>query len=235
MNLAKKGTIISVKQIARRTVEVAIKVPEDFNFVAGQYIWLQIPVLKYPDPKGNTRMFSIGSSPNKKGELDLIIRVSKSGYNRSLVEIKPGDEIIFSGPYGPVKLPYDVSLPVVFVAGGTGVVPFLSMIRFSNETNSGHKITLVYINKSKQEAAYIDELKQIEQMDPNFKLSYIYGLLRESLLEKLLSSFFDKKVIWLVIGPQGFVDSVGKYLIKKDIPSQNIIFQQFYPNFPTKK
>ncbi len=71
MNLAKKGTIVSVKQIAKRTIEVAIKVPEDFNFIAGQYIWLMVPELKYPDPRGNTRMFSVASPPNRKGELEL--------------------------------------------------------------------------------------------------------------------------------------------------------------------
>ena len=59
VNLTKKGRIISVKRITKRTTHVAIKVPEDFSFIAGQYIWLMIPKLEYPDPKGNVRMFSI--------------------------------------------------------------------------------------------------------------------------------------------------------------------------------
>lgn len=235
MNLAKSGTIISVKKINVRTFEVAIKVSKDFNFVAGQYIWLQIPVLKYPDLKGNTRMFSISSSPNKKGELDLIFRSSSSGYKKTLIGMIPGTEVIFSGPYGSLRLSDDVSLPVVFIAGGVGVAPFLSIIRFSNEITSGHKMNLIYFNTNKQETAYLDELKQIEQTNPNFKLFCVYGLLRESVLEKLLGGFINKKVIWSVIGPQGFIDLVAKYLNKKGIPSQDIVFQQFYPNFPTKK
>lgn len=234
MNLSKKGTIISVKQIALRTIEVAIKVPEDFNFVAGQYIWLQIPVLKYPDSKGNTRMFSISSSPNKRGELNIIFRTSQSGYKKTLVKMILGDEIIFSGPYGQVELPYDASLPIVFIAGGTGVAPFLSMIRFSNEINSGHKIRLIYVNKNEQETIYLDELKKKEQINPNFELSCVYGLLRESTLKNLVDNFFNKKVIWFVIGPQVFVDLVGKYLTKKGIHLRDITFQQFYPNFKTK-
>ncbi len=235
MNLAKKETIIAVKQIALQTVEVAIKVPEDFNFVAGQYIWLQVPELKYPDPKGNTRMFSISSSPNKKGELDLIFRVTESGYNKTLVEMFPGSEVIFSGPYGPQKLPEDNSLPLVFFAGGVGVASFLSMIRFSTETKSGHNIVLIYACESEKEIVYLDELKQIEKENLNFKLFYTFSILKEDQLSKMISGYDSSKTLWSVIGPKSFVDFVGRYLSKLGIFSRNITFEQFYPNFSGKK
>ena len=184
MNLAKKGTIISIKQIAKRTVEAVIKVSEDFNFIAGQYIWLMVPKLKYPDPRGNTRMFSIASSPNLKGELNIIFRISGSGYKKTLVEMTPGEEIIFSGPYGHMMLPEDNSLPIVFMAGGVGIAPFLSMNRFSNETSSEHKITLIYANANREEAAYLNELTQTQGQNPNFKLITVFGKLSMETLKK---------------------------------------------------
>ncbi len=234
MNLTKKGTIISIKKVANRTVEAAIKVPEDFSFIAGQYIQLFIPKLKYPDVKDGTRMFSIASSPNKKGEVDLLFRMSDSGFKKTLIEMKPGDEITFSGPRGPMKLPEDNSLPIVLIAGGVGVSSFLSMIRFSNETHSGHKITLVYANANQQEAAYQDELAQIEKENPNFKLHNILGALKESRLKESINGNIIQKPLWAVIGPQGFVDFVSNYLIKKDIPLQDIFFEQFYPSISLK-
>jgi len=82
MNLARQGTIISVRQIAKQIIEATIKVPEDFSFFAGQYIWLAIPELTYPDPKGNTRMFSIASSPTHKGHITIIFRTGDSGYKK---------------------------------------------------------------------------------------------------------------------------------------------------------
>ena len=233
MNLAKKGTIISIKEIAKRTVEVAIKVPEDFNFIAGQYIWLMIPELKYPDKRGNTRMWSIASSPNRKGELDIIFRISESGYKKTLVEMTSGSEIIFSGPYGHMVLPEDLSLPVILIAGGVGVTPFLSTIRFSNETYSGHKITLVYVNNNKGEAVYLDELAQTEKDNPNFKLFSVLGSLRESQLKKSVNGHIKEKAIWAVAGPQGFVDFVGRYLNERGVPVQDIIFEEFYPHLFT--
>ena len=235
MNLAKKGTIVSIKEIAKRTIEVAIKVPEDFNFIAGQYIWLMIPELKYPDPKGNTRMFSIASSPNLKGELNIIFRISKSGYKKTLIEMVSGAEIVFSGPYGHMVLPEDNLLPIVFIAGGIGVTPFLSMIRFSTEINSGQKITLVYVNNSKEEAAYLDELAQIEKGNPNLKLINVFGKLRNGELKKYVNGHIESKSIWSVAGPQGFVDFVGKYLSGKGVSLRDIIFEEFYPILLLKK
>lgn len=232
MNLTKKGSLISAKEIAKRTIEAAIKVPEDFNFIAGQYIWLAIPELKYPDPRGNTRMFSIASSPTRKGELDIIFRSSKSGYKRTLVEMAQGAEILFSGPFGPMGLPEDNSLPVILVAGGVGVAPFLSMIRFSDETLSGHKITLIYSNANKQETAYLDELERIAEKNGNFKLFGSFGLLRESKLERFASGYTGQGAIWYVVGSSGFVNSVSAYLNKLGVPLKDIVFEQFYPHTP---
>lgn len=229
-NLARKGTIVSIKQIAKRTIQAAIKVAEDFNFIAGQYIWLQIPELIYPDPKGNTRIFSIASSPNKKGELDIIFRTSESGYKKTLVEMMPGTDVIFSGPYGPMALPKNNLLPVMLVAGGVGVAPFLSMIRFFNETSSGHEIALVYANDSKEEAVCIDELSKIEKKNPNFKLTILFGLLDTEVFRQLSNG----EAFWFVTGPKEFVDYVGNFLIKRRVPLKNMFFGQFYPSAPFK-
>ncbi len=234
MNLAKKGTIISIQQIAERTIRTAIKVPEDFNFIAGQYIWLAIPQLKYPDPRGNTRMFSIVSSPNKKGMVDIIFRTGQSGYKKTLMEMPPGAEILFSGPYGPLRLPEDTSVPIVFIAGGVGVAPFLSMIRFFGETHSGHTITLVYANMSEQEAAYLDELVRIEKGNPSFKLFGVFGLLREHQLNGSVGNYIGKRATWLVMGPRGLVNFVEKYLNKRGVPREDIVFEQFYPDLPLR-
>lgn len=225
MNQAKKGIIFSVTPIAEQTVEVVIKVPSDFEFRAGQYIWLMIPELKYPDPRGNTRMFSIASSPTDKGKLSIIFRISESGFKKTLIELTPRTEIIFSGPYGPLKLPENNSTPVIFVAGGVGVAPLLSMVRFSSETASAHKITLIYANASETKTAYLNELEQIEKSNPNFKLVKVFGQLDEKILEE----FTSQKVSWFVMGPRAFVEYTGNVLIKHGVPPENMFFEEFHP------
>lgn len=229
MNLAKTGTVSSVKQIAQRTLEVTLKVPEDFTFLAGQYIWLMIPELTYPDPRGNTRMFSIASSPSRKGEVTIVFRTSDSGYKKTLCEMAPGTELIFSGPYGHMVLPKDKTAPIVLIAGGVGITPFLSMIRFSTEVNSGHRIILIYANTNKSEAVYLSELNELEKKNPHFICSSIFGRLREIKLKKALNGSAKKRAIWSIAGPQGFVDFVAHYLNDQGIFAPDITFEELYP------
>ncbi len=229
MNLAKKGTIVSVKQIAKQTIEAAIEVPADFTFIAGQYIWLMIPELKYPDPRGNARMFSVASSPNKRGEIDIIFRMSGSGYKKTLAEMMPGEEVVFSGPYGSLTLPKDDSVPLVLIAGGVGVASFLSIVRFSEETRSGRKITLVYANPTENEAAYLDELRRIEQKNQNFKLFTLLGVPKGFQLRKLIKDHAGSKAVWAVIGLRGFVDLAAKELSTSGVSLRDALFEEFYP------
>lgn len=229
MNLAQSATIVSVKPIAKQTVVVTIKVPDDFTFSAGQYIWLMVPKLAYPDSRGNTRMFSIASSPNHRGELDIIFRTSPSGYKKTLSEMPPGAEVLFSGPYGHMILSDNTQLPIVLIAGGVGVAPFLSIIRFLTETHSDHKILLIYANASESSAAYLSELIQLEKNNPNFNLTAVLGVVHADQLREAIKGYLAKKTIWLVTGPQGLVNMVGKYLISHGVALSVIIFEEFYP------
>ena len=234
MNLSNEGTIIFVKKVAERTFEAAIKVPASFSFIAGQYIWLMIPKMKYSDSRGNTRMFSIVSSPNKKGEINIIFRISESGYKKTLVEMLPGARVVFSGPYGSLSIPKINVLPLIFVVGGVGVTPFLSIIRFADEIHSNQRIILIYANNNKSEAVYLDELKRMERTYPCFKLFEIFGPLRERALKKVVNGYIRYKAIWFIIGLRGFVNFTGKYLAEKGVSSQDMVFEQFYPDLPVK-
>ena len=231
-NLDRRGVVVSVKRIAKRTIELVISVPDGFDFLAGQYIWLMIPVLKYPDVRGNARMFSIASSPYKKNELDIVFRTSLSGYKKTLIEMLTGTPIIFSGPFGSPKLPQETSRPIILLAGGIGVAPFLSMIRCSAQVLSGHNITLVWTNPSKEEMAYSNELEMIEKKNLRFKLIKVFGQLTKGLCKQLAGSDFSNGPLWHVIGPQGFVNSADVFLRNAGVPSTDIFFEEFYPQTP---
>lgn len=208
-----------------------VRVPDNFSFRAGQYIWLMIPELKYPDLRGNTRMFSVSSSSNRRGELAVVFRNSRSGYKRTLAEMTPGAEVLFSGPYGSLGLPINTSRSVAFVAGGIGVAPFLSMIRFATESGSNQKITLIYANAIEDDAAYLDELARMEKENSNFKLIAVFGHFNKNFLKDLIS----QKPLWYIVGPPKFSDYVGKFLIKKNVKLKDMFFEENYPDLPIKK
>ncbi len=64
----------------------------------------------------------------------------------------------------------DYTKPAVFVAGGIGITPFMSMIRYATKENLPHKIFLFYSNCRPEDSAYLEELKQKEKENHNFRL-----------------------------------------------------------------
>lgn len=230
MNRAYQGTIIAVRSIAARTVVVTLGVPDNFTFHAGQYLWLMLPILQYPDPAGNTRMFSIISSPNERGGVEVLFRTGESGYKKTLASMTAGSTVTFSGPYGSVALPEDTSLPLVFVAGGVGVASFLSMIRQSTEMASGHQIILLHANPSEAEIVYRDDLARWERENPNLLIVPVIGELKENILQE----FIGKKVRWFVSGPRGLVNSIGTFLSLNHVPLPDVSFEQFYPDIDSQ-
>src|SRR5437879_6756339 len=64
----------------------------------------------------------------------------------------------------------DAARPAVFLAGGIGVTPFLSMARHAAKEKRPHRILLFYSNRRPEDAAFLDELKRLEQANPNYRL-----------------------------------------------------------------
>lgn len=121
--------IIETKIVTFGVIEISIKVEDVFNFVAGQYIWLEIPYLTSPDPRGNRRAFSICNSPNNDNLLKIIFRTGMSGFKQSLASLGVGDKVLVHGPFG-ISFTLDENTPqnLILIAGGTGIAPFLSII-----------------------------------------------------------------------------------------------------------
>lgn len=123
------------REVADGTVEVAVERPEGFAFHAGQYLQVRVPKLHVRDRKGPSRVFSIVSSPLDEDTFAIAYRDTGSGFKRTLGGLEVGEEVLLEGPHGFCTLPRDLDQRVVLVAGGIGIVPFLSMVRFAAETD----------------------------------------------------------------------------------------------------
>lgn len=78
--------------------------------------------------------------------------------------------IQIEGPYGDLALHEDVNRPAVFLAGGIGVTPFRSMVLDATNRGLQHQLFLFYSNRRPEDAAYLAELRELEQKNPRFKL-----------------------------------------------------------------
>lgn len=225
-NKLHSAKIISKKEIVQDTIEFKIKILSKFDFIPGQYIWLQLIDFEGEDGKGDRRAFSIASAPNENDEIFIICRKSNSSFNKKFFSLKEGADVNVIGPFGfSFRLPTD-DKPLVCVGGGSGIAPFMSILSYLENKKIKRKITLVNNNENNQKSFYHDELDQFSKNNDSLKIINVFG--------RVTGDDFDnidniKDSVVLVSGPQGFVDSIYEILISKGVGINNIRFENYYP------
>lgn len=210
--------------VAENTFEVVFHIPNpEFKFKAGQYISVTLPTLKNLPMKEQFRDFSIASSPHKLPKLAISFRASESIFKKTLLKMSPGDEVLITGPSGVFTLPDNFEKSLVFIAGGIGIDPFLSMLEFATKNKLEAKITLIYCNKSPASAPYLIELEDITRENSNIKIIKKFGLLEEDDI-KVINS---QDSLWYVAGPPGMVHAARTILTKLGIMDNDIKTEEF--------
>lgn len=219
-----KAKILDRKEIAQDTFELTIGLDGGFTFTAGQYIWLIVDKLLYDDAKGNRRAFSISSSPNRKNSITIAFRNSNSGYKKTLLDPLTSEVSVY-GPFGSMVLPQSGNTPIVMVAGGIGITPFMSMIEFAVQQKKKQQIMLLYANSSAAKVAYAEKISELESENPYLAVKQTFkGLSWNFIVENVKDAL---GVTWYIIGPKSFVSDAGNLLLTKGIDEKNIIFEEF--------
>ena len=179
---------------AKNTYSFFIKPEKKMHFLPGQFIYVTLPDLKYDDKRGSTRHFTIASSPTKK-EIMFTTRIRKeSGYKRSLIEYKIGDIVEINGPNGTFIVDENEEGQHVFVAGGIGITPFISILEYKIAKKLKYKVTLIYSNSDKKSLAFEKNLLEMVKKDNTINL--FLTLTREkSSSWKGLSGRIDKDML----------------------------------------
>ncbi|WP_306603580.1 NADH:ubiquinone reductase (Na(+)-transporting) subunit F [Azonexus sp.] len=134
------------------------------RFQAGQYINLELP-------NGlGSRAFSIASPPSAAGEIELNVRIVPGGQGTTYIheQLQLGDAIQLTGPYGRFFVKKSADLPVIFMAGGSGLSSPRSMILDLLAEGFAKPITLIYGQRQRDELYYHDEFLALAERHPNF-------------------------------------------------------------------
>lgn len=221
-------TIIRHKEfVAEGTLQVTLgtigEVPE---FQAGQYMMVSIHKPIYSDDKGATRFFSIASSPDQKGELVFTTRLSDSAFKRTLAELPIESSLEVEMMGGDLVLPESAERPLVFITGGIGITPFISMLRYVDKQKLNHKITLLYSNRTVASTAYLDELKAIAKRNKNIKVvptmtddSKWHGETKKidaAFIRRYVENVTDSQ--YFLTGSERMVEAISKSLSDLNVP-----------------
>jgi len=169
------GVVSRIETLTPTIKGVWIKLddPEGIRFQAGQYINLELPGAI------GSRAFSIASVPSQCDEVELNIRIVPGGEATTYVheKLRMGDRLRISGPYGRFFVKKSAKVPVVFMAGGSGLSSPRSMIFDLLEEGFELPITLVYGQRNRSELYYHDEFLALAEKHANFR--YVPALSHE--------------------------------------------------------
>lgn len=149
--------IIDREIVADRTLAFVVERPPGFTFRAGQYVDVTLPEPLFDDPQGPTRSFSVASAP-QTSDLQLLMRMRDSAFKRSIADVPLGARVLLDGPMDDLSLDTSAARPLVFLAGGVGIAPFLGAVREAAQGSHRLPATLFYSNRRPEDAAYLDEL-----------------------------------------------------------------------------
>jgi ferredoxin-NADP reductase len=156
------------EDVADGTMAFHFAKPAGFAFRAGQAVELLLT-----DPAGGANdighAFSIVSAPFED-ELVFATRMRDSAYKKALKALAPGAEVRLDGPFGSLTLHNKRARPAVFVAGGIGITPFMSILRQAAHDRLDQDLMLLYSNRRPEDAAYLGELQALERANPRFRL-----------------------------------------------------------------
>lgn len=193
---------------------------EEWQWLPGQWMYLRLSEeLKHT--------FTISSSPTE-GFLQVTTMFrSQSEFKQTLFSKKVGDTVDVSGPHGSFVLDEADNLPRLFLAGGIGITPFHSMIKYSMDKNLNLPITLLYSAKTLAGAAFAKWLTDLkaEKLNINIIESEKEGHVDEGKIKQLVSDYQDRT--WWVCGPAAFVDAMKELATHMGMKEEQVKSEDF--------
>lgn len=240
----KKKLLLSLKEKVKLGTDAynfVFNTDTNIKYTSGQYLEWTLAHEKH-DSRGNRRYFTIASSPTEK---EIIMGVKfynpSSSFKKALLEMKKGDTLLAGQLAGDFTLPKNPLEKSVFIAGGIGITPFRSMIKYLIDTNQKRDITLFFSNKTTDEIVYKDifdeaskkiGLKVVYTLSDTTKVpknwSGQIGMIDSQMITKQVPDFKDRT--FYISGPHGMVTAFENTLSSMGI-SKSKIKTDFFPGF----
>jgi propane monooxygenase reductase component len=208
--------------------------PKEIKFFPGQYVDIEVP------GTDATRSFSMANiSSREDGRLEFVIKVYPDGLFSHFLDgqVAAGDRLNLSGPYGVFTLREGHDEDLIFLGGGAGMAPILSLLRSMAERGITRKATYYYGARRRRDLCFEGELRDLEKTLDNFR--YVPALSEPDdsddwngevgLITDVVKRHETdlKEVHAYICGPPPMVEAAVPLLIQLGVPEERVYFDKF--------
>ena len=238
------STVVKVRQETQGVKTFTLALPHWTAHRSGQHYDVRLTA---PDGYQAQRSYSIASGPEQRGEIELTVERLEEGEVSTYLHdvLIVGDQVQLRGPIGGYFV-WEASMggPLLLVAGGSGIVPLMAMIRHRRAVRSNVPVRLLYSSRTYEDIIYRDELEMLHK--DRSGLEVIHTLTRTQpqvwdgynrridmqILEQVAKPL-GKDLKAYICGPTTLVEGVANGLVTLGIPADQIRTERFGPTGTT--
>ena len=225
-----------IKELTYDIKEVNLELiePAEINHRPGQYAQIMAP-----SPDGPVfRAYSISSPTAEHNKVQLIVRLVPGGIASTHIHnLKEGDEVIFTGPYGEFRLSEDPNTEIICVGGGAGMAPISCIIYSIYERWPDRKCQLYFGCRAMRDVFYIEQFRELAEKHPNLQIHYALSEPQETdnwngdtgfihlAADKRLERGIKRQAF--LCGPPPMIDAVTEVLRDKGLEEKDIFYDKF--------
>lgn len=207
------------------------------DFKPGQFLTFDLPI--HEKKPRRRRSYSIASAPSGTNEFELVITRQPHGLASDYLwtRVEAGSSISFTGPSGLFTLPEKIETDLCFIATGTGIAPFRSMLLdIVNHNRSSENIDLIFGTRLLNDALYRDEMESLQTILPNFhyhltlsrehspdyagRKGYVHSVYEELFADKRPANFY-------LCGWKNMIDEAKNRLLSMGYDKSNIFIELY--------
>jgi ferredoxin-NADP reductase/Na+-translocating ferredoxin:NAD+ oxidoreductase RnfD subunit len=212
---------------------------QKLSYAPGQYMeW----TLAHPDPRGNRRFFTLASSPTENSlRLGVRFPPDPSSFKEAMLGMNEDTLITAAQLAGDFTLPHNRKRQIVLIAGGIGITPYRSMIKYLLDKNESHPITLFYAARTAADFVYRDVFEQARQ---KLGIQTVYTLTDTNNLPpawqgkagRISAAMIKSEVpdyshaLFYLSGPNGMVEDFERILLNMGVNPRHIK-KDYFPGF----
>jgi predicted ferric reductase len=231
--------VTEVREEADGVWTIKLAAPEGirrFDYLPGQFHFLTFQ--RAPNLPVEEHLWTISSSPTEAGVLSSTIKES-GDFTASIGKTKPGDTALVYGPFGRFSYAlHPDERELVFIAGGIGITPLMSMLRHIGDTPANRTVTLLYANTNEKDIVFRDELAEMERVGvAGLKVVHVLskpsdewkgerGRLDEDKIKRFSGPELTGRAFY-VCAPPELMDQTIWTLRKAHVPAARIHFEHF--------